>query len=386
MGTQHEKARCKPHFYSNRKLPTGGGIGILVNYDQQGFDTEVEQASANCSPEHIGYGTIFKDFPAIPETGKFTDDFFGNLGTLVDVIAQLRPMQKRPRVQLICELDTPDHQFATNLATELCEHGFDAQVMGSLEEAVDIAVPVVSGRLLTSEASGIAILEAQRGKAQWLPVLFDAENFGEERAKYKDNADSARRVPHILSILNTANRVPPNTNFDTSHENNLEALLDALRSLTLTDQRREAVVHRYLPKFSTLIHSCTKLPSDSHLFDDHLEDSMQELLSCLQDHKLPPTPTGHNSMATATTKRHNVVISHTSSKMDLLELVVERLRAEGFEVAYYQAVDPIEWFDDCDDAAVCLLWLTQDFVEAACGLHSHSLQSQMVSFACLMMD
>ena len=73
-----------------------------------------------------------------------------------------------------------------------------------------------------------------------------------------------------------------------------------------------------------------------------------------------------------------IVISHTEEYMGLLEEIVDTLRKHHFDVRFRHEADSLEWFDDADDARVCLLWITRKFVATACGLHSHRLQSQMV--------
>jgi len=152
-------------------------------------------------------------------------------------------------------------------------------------------VPLLSRDFLLDEGCFKAILEGHQNGSMALPVLVDLKGFQsvwKERQTLIESIPTLKeRLPFLSSVLNRANRVPPNSDFQESHKDNMETLRHSLSNLLMKDRRPLAALGRRVPKYASFVFRGTILPPAGDFGvpgDSAYNANVQELLRRILPH------------------------------------------------------------------------------------------------------
>eukprot|EP00656_Telonema_subtile_P032252 TRINITY_DN3535_c0_g2_i3.p2 TRINITY_DN3535_c0_g2~~TRINITY_DN3535_c0_g2_i3.p2 ORF type:complete len:300 (+),score=100.72 TRINITY_DN3535_c0_g2_i3:250-1149(+) len=172
------------------------------------------------------------------------------------------------------------------------------------------------------------------------------------------------RVSFLDSILNRANRIPANSNWDQRADLNLRQLCEVLRTQgSNRDTDTAAAMARRVPKFTALLGNAHALPVSGGCFCPGEGDHMEELSNCVKSQ--------HIKLGTENDIR--VIISHDGGQhsVEIANAIHADLSAADAQVTLLSlAADPA-WFVRCKSSHLCVALLTELY------LSSSSLESQL---------
>jgi len=175
------------------------------------------------------------------------------------------------------------------------------------------------------------------------------------------------RLPLLRSILNQANRVPQNANFDQDRARNVVAFVEAIKNQLNVDSSPEMQLAVRITKYTTMLKSVGTVPIHGS-FDDDPKANLVTLLDKLNDKWKEPnrSPGGfhnHSHGVPGDSGTLRVIVAHEGADELAAHLKISLLKHK-IEVALLPSDDE-NWFAACEQSSVCIPLLNARFLRSA---------------------
>lgn len=238
---------------------------------------------------------------------------------------------------------------------------------GAPQQGSEGAGPDTSGEFVLSQPCHALLVHAQLYcELAIVPVLFQmASYFEASRSNPLDTDEMLSRKAFLSAVLNRANRVPPNSDFESNWENNLGTLVGALKARTSQEATLAYRLRNRVPKYTSILHACHITPHIGS-FEDDYQGNLRELLRVLLPREVMDNLDAALSPRHGLTKESKlprVILTLSSAPTDrqFAQLLCDDLCKAMVPTELVFAEDP-RWFARCEHNDVCVPLLSEAFV------------------------
>ena len=354
------------------------------------YTDEEGNSIAVADDSHIAmYQEIFPVETWVPPNGTFQGDFVSNILALIERLQQHLPEDTTVHAVALCA--TNELEFAKKLCTELQACKLNVQCCGAdfnwdadsptqpqfkaleLVREAQVVVPVLSKSFLLSATCYHLMINVGE-TISYLPVLHSMSSYSEVFMQHdslvKEDPELAQRLPYLASVLNRANRVPPNNDFGAAFHANLHTLGRALRMVLTQERSLGALMEQRIPKYASMLTECAVTPMEGswdttlHLnallkliMPEHFDEREQHGPGC-------GTSLSHTMRGGSDQERRapDVVITYAGDIPHNAALDLQRALSDQDVRAVVLAEKDPAWFAVCEQVRACVPLLCPQFV------------------------